>query len=75
MWLAERVWEPHLAGDLALEGIDYLCLDDTQFIQMGLKDEELERLLSDGGLRARRDPLPDPDAAPLPDPVLDRRRR
>jgi alpha-amylase len=42
IWLAERVWEPHLAGDLALEGIEYLCLDDTQFIQMGLRDEELK---------------------------------
>ncbi len=41
IWLAERVWEPQLASDLAAEGIEYLCLDDTQFLQVGLKDEEL----------------------------------
>lgn len=41
IWLAERVWEPQLASDLAAEGVDYLCLDDTQFLQVGLRDEEL----------------------------------
>lgn len=52
MWLAERVWEPHLAGDLAQEGIEYLCLDDTQFLQMGLRDDELKGayLTEDSGL-------------------------
>jgi len=41
IWLAERVWEPHLASDLAAEGIEYLCLDDTQLLQVGVKDEDL----------------------------------
>ena len=41
LWLAERVWESHLALDLAQEGIDYVCLDDSQFQQAGLRDEDL----------------------------------
>jgi len=41
IWLAERVWETHLAADLAAEGIRYLCLDDSQFLQAGLRDVEL----------------------------------
>lgn len=41
IWLAERVWEPQLASDLAAEGIEYLCLDDTQFLQVGLRDADL----------------------------------
>jgi 4-alpha-glucanotransferase len=42
MWLAERVWETHLAADLEAEGVEYLCLDDSQFLQVGLRDEELK---------------------------------
>ncbi len=59
MWLAERVWEPHLAGDLALERIEYLCLDDTQFIQMGLKDDELKGsyMTEDSGLAVTLYPI------------------
>ena len=41
IWLAERAWEQHLASDLAAEGIEYLCLDDTQFLQVGLQDDDL----------------------------------
>ncbi|MFB3909207.1 MAG: alpha-amylase/4-alpha-glucanotransferase domain-containing protein [Candidatus Eisenbacteria bacterium] len=41
IWLTERVWEPHLASDLAAEGIEWLCLDDTQFLQIGLAEEDL----------------------------------
>jgi 4-alpha-glucanotransferase len=42
IWLAERVWETHLASDLAAEGVEYLCLDDTQFLQVGMRDEDLK---------------------------------
>jgi alpha-amylase len=42
IWLAERVWEPHLVGDLAAEGIRYLFLDDTQFLPAGYADEDLD---------------------------------
>jgi len=40
-WLAERVWEPHLAKPLAQAGIEYTIVDDTHFKYVGVKDEEL----------------------------------
>ena len=30
-WIAERVWEPDLAGSLTSSGIDYTVLDDHHF--------------------------------------------
>jgi alpha-amylase/alpha-mannosidase (GH57 family) len=41
MWLAERVWEPHLPRVLKLCGLNYLPLDDTHFKYAGLREEEL----------------------------------
>lgn len=41
LWLAERVWEPHLVKFLAEAGVEYLCLDDSHFNSVGLDDEEL----------------------------------
>ncbi len=41
MWLAERVWEPHLARWIADAGIRYTFLDDTHFKAAGLREEEL----------------------------------
>lgn len=41
MWLAERVWEPHLPKTLAQAGIKYVCVDDFHFKAVGKKDEEL----------------------------------
>jgi len=40
-WLAERVWEPHLAKPLAEAGIAYTIVDDTHFKYVGLEDEDL----------------------------------
>ena len=40
-WLAERVWEPHLANLLAKAGIKYLPLDDYHFLSGGLRLDEL----------------------------------
>ncbi len=40
-WLAERVWEQHLAGDLAEAGVEYIVLDDYHFHRAGLTDPEL----------------------------------
>ena len=31
MWLAERVWEPHLARPIAQSGLEYLAVDDAHF--------------------------------------------
>jgi alpha-amylase len=39
-WLAERVWEPHLARSLALAGIHYTVLDDAHFHNVGFKEED-----------------------------------
>ncbi len=36
MWLAERVWEPHLARPIAQAGIRYVIVDDTHFESVGL---------------------------------------
>jgi len=40
-WLAERVWEPHLAKSLAEAGVDYTIVDDTHFRYVGLGGEDL----------------------------------
>ena len=40
-WLAERVWEPHLAKPLAEAGVQYTIVDDTHFKYVGLEDEHL----------------------------------
>ncbi|MBI5955616.1 MAG: DUF1926 domain-containing protein [Chloroflexi bacterium] len=41
MWLAERVWEPHLPRFVAQAGIHWTVVDDTHFKMVGLKDEDL----------------------------------
>ncbi|HIC93660.1 MAG TPA: DUF1926 domain-containing protein, partial [Anaerolineae bacterium] len=41
LWLAERVWEPHLAKPLAEAGVEYIIVDDTHFKYVGLDDEDL----------------------------------
>ncbi|NOY54318.1 MAG: DUF1926 domain-containing protein [Deltaproteobacteria bacterium] len=41
MWLAERVWEPHLAESLHNAGAKYIVIDDHHFIMAGLRGESL----------------------------------
>jgi alpha-amylase len=41
MWLAERVWEPHLPKCIAEAGIDHVVVDDFHFKMAGLRDDEL----------------------------------
>jgi 4-alpha-glucanotransferase len=41
MWLAERVWEPHLAKPIAEAGVEYVILDDNHFKAAGLPDASL----------------------------------
>jgi hypothetical protein len=41
MWLAERVWEPQLPKTLAQAGIQYIPLDDYDFMNAGLREEDL----------------------------------
>jgi len=41
MWVAERVWEPHLSKVLSDFGIEYVLLDDYHFISVGINEEKL----------------------------------
>ncbi|MEE9443741.1 MAG: alpha-amylase/4-alpha-glucanotransferase domain-containing protein [candidate division Zixibacteria bacterium] len=41
MWLAERVWEPHLPRVINQCGLSYLPLDDTHFYYAGLREDQL----------------------------------
>ncbi|MBI4254839.1 MAG: DUF1926 domain-containing protein [Candidatus Rokubacteria bacterium] len=41
MWLAERVWEPHLPRALAAAGVEYVLVDDSHFALAGLDPDAL----------------------------------
>jgi hypothetical protein len=41
LWLTERVWEPELAADLALAGVDYALVDDRHFLATGFAPDRL----------------------------------
>ena len=42
LWLAERVWEPAIAGDLCRAGIRYVSLDDYHFLSAGFDPGQLD---------------------------------
>ena len=42
MWLAERVWEPHLPRAIARAGIDHVVVDDFHFKMAGLRENDLD---------------------------------
>lgn len=41
MWLAERVWEPHLPRAIREAGVEYVLVDDSHFALAGLDPETL----------------------------------
>jgi len=41
LWLAERVWEPHLPKVLREANINYTIVDDSHFKYAGLKEDQL----------------------------------
>lgn len=41
LWLAERVWEPHLPKPLAAAGATYTIVDDTHFLHVGMIESDL----------------------------------
>ena len=41
LWLAERVWEPHLAKSISEAGVEYTIIDDLPFKSAGLFEEQL----------------------------------
>ena len=68
MWLAERVYEPHLPKAMAKAGIEYTIIDDNHFKSVGLRENELygyfmtdfdgEKLLVFPGLESLRYAIP-----------------
>ncbi len=42
IWLAERVWEPHLPKCIDAAGVDHVVVDDFHFKMAGLHDDELD---------------------------------
>ncbi len=42
MWLAERVWEPHLPRALREAGVEYVLVDDSHFGLAGLAPDDLD---------------------------------
>ena len=40
-WLAERVWEQHLASSLVESGVEYTVLDDFNFLRSGVPEGDL----------------------------------
>ena len=59
MWLAERVYEPHLPALLAAAGVRYAALDDWHFRLAGTPAEELDRpwLVEHGGAKVTVCPI------------------
>jgi hypothetical protein len=41
LWVAERVWEPHLPRFLAQAGVTWTVVDDSHFKMVGLADQDL----------------------------------
>jgi alpha-amylase len=41
MWLAERIWEPHLPKFLVEAGVEYITVDDYHFKKVGWREEDL----------------------------------
>src|SRR4030042_2880704 len=41
MWLAERIWEPHLPEFLVDAGGDHIAIDEYHFKKAGLREEDL----------------------------------
>ncbi len=41
MWLAERVWEPHLTKVLHDSGVRYTLVDDSHFLTTGMSEDQM----------------------------------
>jgi 4-alpha-glucanotransferase len=52
LWLAERIWEPHLPRILAEHGLEYVALDDSHFLSTGFTEDDLRGyyLTEEGGV-------------------------
>jgi len=41
IWLAERIWEPHLPKTIFEAGLEYTVLDESHFIYAGLEERDI----------------------------------
>ena len=41
MWIAERVWEPHMPRVMKEAGVEYTAVDDTHFLCSGLTPDQM----------------------------------
>ncbi|MBC7361278.1 MAG: DUF1926 domain-containing protein [Candidatus Aminicenantes bacterium] len=57
LWLAERVWEPHLASFLQRVGFSYTLLDEEHFHYAGVKNIHGYYVTEDEGLTLRVFPI------------------
>ena len=57
LWLAERVWEPHLAKSLAAAGIEYTLLDEEHFHYAGVRDLATTYVTEEEGRSLRLFPI------------------
>jgi len=60
MWLAERVWEPSLPKVIGQTGLEYVPVDDTAFLQIGIAEKRLYEsyVTEEEGLPVRVFPIP-----------------
>src|SRR5947199_95361 len=42
MWLAERVWEPHMPKILSENRIEYTLVDDSNFLMTGMTEDQMD---------------------------------
>jgi 4-alpha-glucanotransferase len=59
MWLAERVWEQSLVRSIAAAEMEFVCVDDTHFLQAGVPAEAVRGyyMTEDGGVPLRVFPI------------------
>jgi alpha-amylase len=57
LWLAERVWEPHLAGLLQRAGYQYTLLDEEHFHYAGITNIHGYYVTEDGGQKLNLFPV------------------
>ena len=73
-WLAERVWEPSLAYDLAAAGYRWTVLDDNHLRGASIREDEMWTLVHHGRPRPPPDRLRDRAGSALSHPVQARGR-
>ncbi len=45
-WITERIWQPDIIKDLKEAGLNYAFLDDFQFFQAGISEEDIDNIFT-----------------------------